>query len=158
MSILYLDMDGVITDFNKRYRERFNQGPNEVKGRFIDSPQWKQFVDEEHFATLDWFPGGKVLLEYLKGIDIHIEILSSSGGDAFYEQITEQKTRWLRNNGIHFPVNIVPGKRHKKTFARLDRILVDDTEKNVVEFIGSGGMAVHHVNVPDTISTLEFVL
>lgn len=158
MRKLYLDMDGVLCDFDKRFRELFGHPPEEVKGTFTKSSHWKEFVEGEHFATLDWFPGAKDLLEYIHGFDIQVEILSSSGGEEFYTEIADQKTRWLRSNNLHYPVNIVPGKRYKRDFAHPQHVLVDDTDRNIVEFIEAGGFAILHLKPEDTISVLEYIL
>lgn len=158
MRKIYLDMDGVLCDFDKRFRELFGHPPDEVKGTFTKSSHWKEFVDGDNFATLDWYPGGKELLKYLNNFNVPIEILSSSGGHEFYEIIANQKTRWLRNNGINFTANIVPGKRYKKDFADPYHVLVDDTERNVIEFIEAGGFAILHKEIDHTIATLEFML
>lgn len=155
---IYLDMDGVLSDFDKRFVETFNIKPNDVRGTFTASDQWKQFVEQEHFATLDWFPGGKELLAFLRQFDIPIEILSSSGGHIFHEEITKQKTAWLRDNNINFPVNVVPGKKYKKDYADWNHLLIDDTERNIIEFLEAGGMAILHNNPKNTIATLEFIL
>jgi hypothetical protein len=152
---IYLDMDGVLCDFHKRFVEVHSIEPDSIRGTFTESPEWEQFVNEEHFATLDWFPGGKQLWKYVSTLGVPLEILSSSGGDRFYDMIAEQKKTWLRNNGIDIPVNIVPGKRYKRDFAHESRILIDDTERNIVEFIDAGGLAFLHNNVDRTIKNLE---
>lgn len=158
MNKIYLDMDGVLCDFEKRFVDVFGHSANDVRGTFTDSDQWKQFVEGDHFATLDWYPGGKELLNYLRMFGNNIEILSSSGGHAYYDKIAEQKTRWLRNNGIDYPVNIVPGKRFKKDYADPYHLLIDDTERNIVEFIEAGGFAILHKETDYTIAMLEFML
>lgn len=158
MKKIYLDMDGVLSDFHKRFVDLFGHHPNEVKGSFTKSSQWKTFVENDNFATLDWFEGGQDLLKYLQDFDVPVEILSSSGGDMYYEEIAEQKTRWLRNNKIYFPVNIVPGKRFKKDYADPRHILIDDTERNIVEFIEAGGLAILHKRSEDTAAELEYML
>lgn len=152
---IYLDMDGVLCDFDKRFVEVHSIDPNSVRGTFTESAAWQQFVGEGHFATLDWFPGGLQLWKYVSSLGVPLEILSSSGGHKFYETIAEHKTTWLRDNGINIPVNIVPGKRYKRDFADSAHILIDDTERNVVEFVEAGGIALLHKDVKTTIKNLE---
>ena len=152
---IYLDMDGVLCDFEKRFVEVHSIAPDSIGRTFTESPEWEQFVSEGHFKTLDWFPGGMELWKCVSSLGVPLEILSSSGGHKFYETIAEQKTTWLRDKGIDIPVNIVPGKRHKRDFADLARILIDDTERNVVEFIEAGGIALLHRESTTTIKNLE---
>ena len=155
---IYLDMDGVLCDFNKRFVEVNAINPEEVRGTFTNSREWEQFVYEEHFATLDWFPGGTELWKYVSSLGVPLEILSSSGGHRYYDMIVAQKTTWLQENGIDIPVNIVPGKRYKRDFARSTHILIDDTDRNVVEFIEAGGIALLHKESTTTIKNLELFI
>jgi hypothetical protein len=155
---IYLDMDGVLSDFEKRFVELFGRSASSIGGTFTESAEWERFVTHGHFETLDWFPGGKELLQFLGRYDVPIEILSSSGGHKYHKEISEQKTIWLKNNDIHYPVNIVPGKKYKKDYADVKHILIDDTERNVVEFIESGGLAFLHKTPETTISNLEKLL
>ena len=143
-------MDGVITDFDKRFVELHGVPPGKVQGAFTKSEFWEMFVKGRHFETLEWFHEGKELFKFLSSFGIPMEILSSSGGEIFYEEITEHKTSWLRNNNINIPVNIVPGKRYKKDFAHEHHLLIDDTHRNVVEFKEAGGKAILHQNLKDT--------
>ena len=59
---IYLDMDGVLSDFNKRYKEIFKQNAasSRERGEKHDD-NWNTFVDGKNFETLDWYPGGKEL-------------------------------------------------------------------------------------------------
>lgn len=154
---IYLDMDGVLSDFSKRFIEVNTIDPEEVRGTFTESEAWDKFVNDGHFATLEWFPGGIQLWDYLKPnlLVRDIEILSSSGGHRFYETIAKDKTEWLRKNNIHIPVNVVPGKRFKRDFAHPSHLLIDDTERNVVEFIEAGGEAILHRTFEETLVELK---
>ena len=63
---IYLDMDGVLCSFNKRYEELFNESPSTSRDRKNFSPNWNTFIEGKNFATLDWNPGGQELLAYVK--------------------------------------------------------------------------------------------
>jgi hypothetical protein len=150
-------MDGVLTDFSSRYTELFGVAPAEVEKKHW-STNWKSFVENNNFATLDWFPGGKEMYagvhEYAKKHKLQLHILTSAGGTDYVEEIALQKRKWLLDNGIkHRYLHVVPGKRYKKEFAEPSRLLIDDTESNVVKFRLNNGKAIHHVN--DHESTLN---
>ncbi len=155
---IYLDMDGVLSDFNKRFVEIHAIDPEQVRGTFTESHQWDTFVEGGHFETLDWFPGGIELWNHLSCLHIPVEILSSSGGHRFFNKITEQKTNWLRARDIHIPAIIVPGKKHKKKYADSTHLLIDDTPVNVTDFINAGGKGILHRSFEDTLTQLENLL
>jgi len=154
IELIYLDMDGVLTNFNKRYIELFNIDPVSIKKPEFDA-RWKQFITDGHFMSLEWNPGAEELLEFVDNSGVPYEILSSTGGTDFFDLIYDQKNLWLGEHGITCPANIVPGRKHKTNFARPERLLIDDQEGIVVNFINAGGQAIHHTDILTTLSLLD---
>ena len=157
-------MDGVLADFHKRYEELFGEtAAGEDRPRKNFSNNWKEFIRQEQFATLDWFPGGKELLNFVidlrhRKIIEHIEILSSTGGIPFHTEVRSQKMEWLSERGIIFPGNFVPGRKIKKYYAFKGNILIDDTPDVVDAFNEAGGLAILHKDVGETVDILRDVL
>ena len=155
---IYLDMDGVLTNFEKRYVEKYGEFPRDIDKRrqhFWDN--WKKFVDDKDFENLEKHPDADELLktiEFFARSGIPVEILSSSGGGYSHEVVAEQKRTWLKNNGIEYTANIVPGGGHKARFASAWNILIDDTENVITRYRNAGGTAIHHTNVKETINKL----
>ena len=158
MKTIYLDMDGVLSDFEKRYVELFGYGCAEAreKKQTIFRQHWLDIVNGWHFATLDWFPGAKDLLEYVTSLKkIELRILTSTAGYEFHYEITKQKVKWVTDRNIDIPVITVPGKRFKKLWANENSLLVDDTAKNIDDFFNNGGNAILHVSAEDTIKKMK---
>lgn len=155
---IYLDMDGVLTDFERRYTEKFGHFPKDSELRrkhFWEN--WKQFVDDKEFVNLSKHPGAEKLLHHVQKLNddgIEVEILSSSGGGYSHDMVIEQKKKWLNNNHIHYKANIVPGGGHKAAYAKKWHILVDDTENVVERYRAAGGTAILHKDVDKTIDKL----
>ena len=153
---IYLDMDGVLTDFEKRYEELFGARPIEInKQNKHFWSNWETFVKGGNFTTLEKHKGADELLSFVKSLNVPIEILSSSGGHQYHECVTTQKNAWLRNNGIDFKPNIVPGGKKKAQFADPWNILVDDTQHVVDNYKAAGGTAILHHDVNVTIRELS---
>ena len=157
IEIIYLDMDGVLTDFTKRYTELFKTEPEKVPKKKW-TPFWEEFVGGEHFKTLDWHPAGKELYagvyDYAKTNGLRIDILTSAGGDHMIDSIAYQKRRWLVENKVqHRYLHVVPGKRYKKDFAASNAVIIDDMESVIARFRENGGNAIHHTG--DAKATLE---
>ena len=157
IEIVYLDMDGVLTDFTKRYIELFECEPDKVHKKKW-TPNWERFVGENNFQTLDWHPAGKELYlgvkNFAKENNLRIDILTSAGGDHMIDSIALQKRRWLVENKVqHRYLHVVPGKRYKKDFAASNALIIDDMESVIARFRENGGNAIHHIG--DAKATLE---
>lgn len=151
-------MDGVLCDFEQRYFELFNETPGSTRDRKNFTPNWKTFVKGENFSTLQWYPGGKELLSFIRKYPIDVEILSSSGGEKYHGEVTVQKIKWLRDNGIEYKANIVPGRKHKKDYVTPETILIDDTPDVIEGFNKAGGHGILHKDVEKTKEMLKKLL
>ena len=152
---IYLDMDGVLCNFDERWRELYGESPAESFSQKSKKSNWDNFILTGQFATLPTFPGWEELLAAVRATDAHIEILSSSGGQKFHEQVTEQKKTWLRNHGLDVPVNIVPGRRLKANYADASKLLIDDTSDVIMSFHEAGGYAIQHESATRTIKMMK---
>ena len=148
---IYLDMDGVIADFNKRYKELYKMEPKEAEDKKEFYKFFDSFIATKQFATLDLMPDAVLLLNYLSKLNIPTEILSSTSSEKRDADIRAQKLMWLQTHNIGFKVNLVPGKRLKKDFSNANSILIDDTPVNIDQWRREGGVGILHT---DTISTL----
>ena len=153
---IYLDMDGVLADFDKRYTELFGERPTDVQRRAKHFwANWEKFIQGANFSTLDKHEDADTLLHYVHELRVPVEILSSSGGDKFHSEVTWQKTVWLCNHGIPYKANIVPGGKKKAELAHPWHILVDDTEHVVENYRAAGGTAILHKDINFTLSELS---
>lgn len=155
---LYLDMDGVLTDFEMKFAQRFGFPSMTVRDRKNFSTEWPTFVEEKLFEELEWHEGGQELLAFIRQYPIEVEILSSSGGPRFHEEVKAQKKVWLKAHGIDYKVNVVPGRVKKKEYATPDRILIDDTLEIITQFNDAGGVGIHHKDLGKTLKTLKVLL
>jgi hypothetical protein len=144
-------MDGVIADFDKRYKELYKMEPKEAEDKKEFYKFFDNFITTKQFATLDLMPDAVPLLNYLSKLNIPTEILSSTSSEKRDADIRAQKLMWLQTHNIGFKVNLVPGKRLKKDFSNVNSILIDDTPVNIDQWRREGGVGILHT---DTISTL----
>jgi hypothetical protein len=156
---LYLDMDGVLCNFEKRFTELYGEDALGSRDRKNFTTNWPNFIMDGNFESLEWFPGGKELLEFIQNeTDWEVEILSSSGGERFHSEVAVQKVTWLCNNGIPYKANIVPGRKHKTAYATPETILIDDTEDIIVNFNAAGGVGILHKDINETLAKLRTLL
>ena len=151
-------MDGVIANFEKRYLELYGVTPQKTRsnkefGGFFDS-----FIEGNNFVTLELMPDAMDLVRALRNALPPTQILSSTASEKRHDAVSKQKIKWLETNEIDFQRNFVPGKHLKKKYARTDTLIIDDTESVITDWRDSGGVAILHKNVPDTLAQLKFIL
>ena len=152
-------MDGVLCNFEKRFTELYGKDALGSRDRKNFTTNWPNFIMDGNFESLEWFPGGKELLDFIQNeTDWEVEILSSSGGEKFHTEVAAQKVVWLCNNGIPYKANIVPGRKHKTAYATPETILIDDTEDIIVNFNAAGGLGILHKDANETLAKLRTLL
>lgn len=159
---IYVDMDGVLSDFKKRFVSLFKSYPevdypSKKKEKQDYQRKFDKFIVDGHFATLEPMHDFGDATSFLERIDddYSIKILSSTAQIKYLKEVTEQKERWLTEWKIDYPAIFVPGKKLKRYYARQDRLLIDDTLSNVIEWRDFGGPAILHTSWKQTINELQ---
>jgi beta-phosphoglucomutase-like phosphatase (HAD superfamily) len=152
---IYLDMDGVIADFDRRYKERYKMLPREADDNKEFEKFFTKFIADGEFATLDLMPDAMELIDFLRTLKVPTEILSSSASEKRDPEIRPQKLEWLKKNSIEFNPIIVPGKRHKKDYSNANTLLIDDTSVNIDQWRREGGIGILHTDTLTTINILK---
>ena len=155
ISCIYLDLDGVIADFNKYYKSIYHMEPREAEKQKKFRPLFHELINDGGFSKLDKMPDADVGLEFLRKCSVPTQILSSTSNEAYYEAISKQKMVWLQKFGITFNPIFVPGKRLKQEYAAPDKIIIDDTESIIDQWRAKGGIAIWHKNWADTLVQLR---
>jgi len=156
ISMIYLDMDGVIADFVKRYKEQYQIEPREAEKKKEFNKFFDEFIETRQFETLELMPGAVEGLEFLrKHLTVPTQILSSTASEARYDAISRQKLIWLNTHNITFTPNFVPGKRLKKNYAKPDTILIDDTPSVIDDWRREGGIGILHTDWTTTLGILK---
>ena len=154
---LYLDMDGVLCNFNKKFQE--------LKLLYPDEPDHTRFRNavmvHKIFEDLEFMPDAQQLLNHvsrLNGIDI--EILTSMGTPdrTRSDAARSQKTKWLDKWNIPYKANFTRNKQEKANYASPRSILIDDSIGCISPFIDAGGHGILHTNSSNTISILDATL
>ena len=155
ISCVYLDMDGVIADFVKRYKELYGMLPREAEKSKKFDHFFDEFIATNQFATLDLMPDTMTGIEFLRKMNVPTQILSSTANEKRYDDISKQKMIWLQTYGITFNSIFVPGKRLKYKYATPTSIIIDDTESVINDWRKAGGIGILHKDWVTTLAILK---
>ena len=74
---LYVDMDGVLTDFKKRFMDYSTLTPDEYRDQYDLDRFWKliQKAGVGYWAGMKWMPDGKRLWSFVKHLNPTIYLL-----------------------------------------------------------------------------------
>ncbi len=157
---LYLDMDGVLTDFTgacEKLGKHMTLWFNNDKERF-----WKNVTSTgaEFWSEMPWIAGGKELYRFLESSGFCPTILSALPSPERRKALVdarEGKIQWLRKElGPQYAKNAILCFRHEKALqSGISRILIDDNSQNIHEWEEEGGTGILHENANQTIRCLN---
>ena len=148
----YLDMDGVLADFDRRFRELAGQSPDEYKSIHGEEEFWK-FIGgygEEYWTEIPLMKGAEKLTKAV--LNYNYEILTSPSRD---QSSKDGKKDWIKKyKDLLFNGNIPKvefkssGIKHTiKTTLTKNDILIDDRSKNIDPWIENGGTGILYKNI-----------
>jgi len=155
---IFCDMDGVLTDFDKRFEYFGGLTPDEYQAKFSKSQFWKLIDDKvgfEFWAKMPWMPDGKQLWSYIEKYKPMLLSAPSQKPSSRYG-----KRVWVKDN---LPltkdapkVKLILAKReNKQDYSKPNRILIDDRADNIEEWKSKGGIGILHTSAADTIEKLK---
>ncbi len=154
--MLYIDLDGVLADFDGKVLEITGKYPSELTTKEL----WKQLqVVDNFYYSLDIIEGSKEFLDYiLYTSQVRVEILTALPSPSKkLRTSSNDKIMWVYDKiDPYIITNCVSNWRMKTYFCRNDDdILIDDQEKNIVQWQEAGGIGILHNNFEDTIQKLK---
>jgi nicotinic acid mononucleotide adenylyltransferase len=147
---IYVDMDGVIVDFDGGYEKLTGITTKEADKK---GPEffWKPIskAGAKWWITLKWMPDGKQLWDYVK--KYNPELLSAPSRE---EASRLGKRVWVKRElpGVKL---ILRSADKKQEFASSNSILIDDREKNIEQWKNVGGIGILHTDAASTIKQLK---
>ena len=147
---IYCDMDGVLVDFDKGYKDLtgINTKEADAKGsKFFWEPISK--AGASFWIRLKWMPDGKQLWDYIK--QYNPSLLSAPSRE---ESSKIGKRVWVKRNlpGVKL---ILANAINKQNYSGENQILIDDREDNITQWRDKGGIGIFHTSAADTIKQLK---
>jgi len=157
MNTLYLDMDGVVADFDEYAMRTLGVPPSQgiysedIWKKLASNPRIYQELHKTPYADHLFFECSK----FAKKNNYQLMFLTAvpKGNDvpwAFYD-----KVYWARHNFPTVPVMFGPYSKDKYKHCKTGDILIDDRRSNIEEWTAAGGISILHQDVKTTIEQLN---
>lgn len=157
MNKLYLDMDGVVADFDEYAYRTLGIGP--AQGIYPENIWQKLAENKRIYRDLIKTTYADVLLEncieFCKNNNYELLFLTAvpKGNDipyAFFD-----KVNWARTHFQNIPVLFGPYSKDKYLHCNGNDILIDDRVSNINAWTTAGGIAIHHTDIETTLKHLK---
>lgn len=143
---IYLDMDGVITDFDAQLASQGFDGKN-----WDDDKLWPAVMAIPKFwENMPWMKDGKVLWAFVKSLKPTI-LTAPARTDPTCKP---GKLKWVYRELGRVPVAFARA-RDKQQYASPDSVLIDDRADNIQQWKAAGGIGIHHTSASKTIAELK---
>lgn len=150
---IYVDMDGVLADFDKKYRELFHRDPlpagsDENVGRLVGT---------NFFSQLDKMPNADQVVALAKKLGRGNWYICSSPLRGDHANSKENKIKWLAKMGYDPNDVIITPRKESYAVNRIDgtaNVLIDDKPKNINRWQDAGGIGVLYSGYTDKIADI----
>ena len=133
---LYLDLDGLFADFDKRVM--YLSGglhPREIK-----QGMWKMIMrDRDFFISLEMIPGARELWDFVKPMNPKFLTGAPPGARS-----QSQKREWVvKHFGPEYETIVLP-RKEKPNYSGHYQVLIDDSSQNISAWEEKGGSGIYH--------------
>ena len=150
MRRLYLDLDGVMADFDAAFPVVFGLDHKSM----ADAAMWEKInAHPSFFRDLPPCPGAR---DFFHEIEHLSPIILTACPRTNYAKVAGQKREWVRAN-LSRELTVLPvmGGRNKPLFMHAaGDVLIDDWEKNTLAWTAAGGLSILHRDWHETRSAL----
>jgi dephospho-CoA kinase len=157
---IYLDMDGVVADFDQRFIDLSGMLPKEFENKFGRKEFWN-FIDEKNklkfWIGIPQMSDAKELVDYITPHGFQMLTAPSIKKQSYLG-----KMLWIKNHvGSLFSfkpyINFKKAKEKHNVKSNLtpNDILIDDREDTINRWNAAGGTGVHHTSASSTIKKLK---
>ena len=148
---IYLDMDGVIVNFDKQFEKLTGMGPREFESNFGKEKFWDKITKAGvgFWRSMEWMPGGQAL--YNRVSKQNHFLLSAPSQD---ESSKIGKRMWRRDNTPNTRL-ILSAAKNKPNYADKSNILIDDRKDTIDAWKAKGGIGILYTSASQVMDELD---
>ena len=135
---IFLDMDGVLVDFDQQFKELTGMMPREFESKYDSNKFWEEIDNAGvgFWRGMKWMPGGEAL--YNRASQFDHALLSSPSRS----EVSKIGKRLWRRDKTPDTKLILSRSYLKKNYAAPNHILIDDREDNIQQWRDAGGIGI----------------
>ena len=144
---IYIDMDGVVADFNSYVSNLLGRQIGWDQDDLI-SQEWDVLAKTPNlYRHLPLIEDSVRMVELCKSFSsrVNVEFLTAIPRQTTMPSAKQDKIEWITDFFPGIPVNFGPFSKDKKNWARPGDILIDDKLSNIEEWEAAGGIPIHHL-------------
>ncbi len=147
--MIYCDMDGVLVDFDRGFRERFNCNPDD-----LPRPEmWEKILHTtDYWLNLPPKADAFELIEYLQKFSFTILTGLPHHG---FDKANQEKRRWIEKYLGNDVKIICCLSKEKQNYLHAGDVLIDDFQSNINRWENAGGIGILHLSAAQTIAALQ---
>lgn len=150
MPQLFLDLDGVLADFEAGAERLLTMPAKAYQDRYGQGPFWKKLATAPDFyGSLALLPDAQALMDAVRHLDPIILT-----GLPIGKWAEPQKRSWVERH-FHGIQVITTLARYKSRFCTPGDVLVDDQERYAEAWEAAGGVFIVHRDTPTTLAALR---
>lgn len=159
MITIYVDMDGVVADFEKYAYSVLGNTSDDGKwhidkwATLRDNPRMYQYLEKTVGA--DKLINACISISHKHSVDLAFLTAVPAKNDikwAFYD-----KVKWAQFHYPSLPVMFGPFSQDKQSHCRPGDILIDDRSINIYNWRVAGGIGIRHICVESTLEKLKLL-
>lgn len=151
MNTIYIDMDGVVADFDRAVAERLRPSPEDLAyaqehNRWPKSV-WQEIIKDSHFyRDLPKMPQADRMIStarrFRDELGWKLYMLTAIPKDNDIPDCIQDKILWMNQYYPDIPVRFGPYSQDKQNHAKPGDILVDDKPSNIEQWRSRGGIGI----------------
>ena len=160
MAVIYLDMDGVVADFDGYAKGIL--GYSTPGGKRYDNEDWKKLAANERlYLILDKCSNADRLVNEVRKLakdhNYDIRFLTAIPRQNDVPWVFYDKVQWCDLHYPHIPVWFGPYSHDKHVHCQPGDILIDDRDSNIDDWSTAGGIGIlhHDTTIENTLELLN---